>query len=366
MTATAAASVLAQLPVAPAQPTVGMGETVLFWVVAPIMVLAALGLLFVKKAVHAALMLVAVMVGMAVLYAAQDAPFLFAAQIIVYTGAVMILFLFVLMLVGVDASDSLVETLRNHRLPSVLAGLGLAFLLVAVVTGFSWGPFDITVPAAGPVVGLDQANADGNPVGIARLVFSDFVLAFELTAALLITAALGAILMTHRIRLTERITQRSMAQRRMEVLRFRTAEEDLRARLGRDATDAELAGALERPEDYVRQVRSWGNLPLAPLPAPGVFARHNAVDTPALLPDGSPSELSISRVLRARGQTRTAVGYVDDVRVIEEEIGPDSRAGVTGSHFPTDRAADGTESISDAGLDPAAGADVRRPEEEQK
>jgi NADH-quinone oxidoreductase subunit J len=359
-------TVLAQVPVLPAEATVGTGETVLFWVVAPIMVLAALGLLFGKKAVHAALALVAVMVGMAVLYAAQDAPFLFAAQIIVYTGAVMILFLFVLMLVGVDASDSLVETLRNHRVPAALAGLGLAFLLVAVVAGVTWGPFDVAVPVPGPVVGLEEANADGNPVGIARLVFSDFVLAFELTAALLITAALGAILMTHHVRLAERVTQRTMAGRRMEVLRFRTAEQDLHARFGREPTDAELARELGRPEDYVRQVRGWGNLPLAPLPGPGVFARHNAVDTPALLPDGSPSELSISRVLRARGQTRSAVGYVDDVRVIEEEIGPDARAGVTGSHFPTDRAGDAAERLSDAGLEPAAGADVRRAEEEQK
>ena len=360
-----AASVLAQVAGQPAAATVGAGETVLFWVVAPVMVLAALGLLFVKKAVHSALMLVAVMVGMAVLYAAQDAPFLFAAQIIVYTGAVMILFLFVLMLVGVDASDSLVETLRNHRLPSALAGLGLAFFLVAVVVGVGWGPFDVAVPAPGPVVGLEQANADGNPVGIARILFSDFVLAFELTAALLITAALGAILMTHRVRLTERVTQRTMAERRMEVLRFRTAEQDLRARLGREPTDVELARELERPEEYVRRVRGWGDLPVAPLPAPGVFARHNAVDTPALLPDGSPSELSMSRVLRARGQTRTSVGYLDDVRVIEEEIGPDHRSGVTGSHFPTDRAVDGTESVSDEGLEAAGGAEVHG-EEEQK
>jgi len=77
---------------------------VAFWILAPIMVLAALGILFVRKAVHAALLLAVVMIGLAVLYLVQDAPFLFSVQIIVYTGAILMLFLFVLMLVGVDAS----------------------------------------------------------------------------------------------------------------------------------------------------------------------------------------------------------------------------------------------------------------------
>lgn len=299
-------AVLATVPVAEQATGVGGGETVLFWILAPLMVLAALGLLFAKKAVHAALALVAVMVGLAVLYAAQDAPFLFATQIIVYTGAVMILFLFVLMLVGVDSSDSLVETIRHHRLPSLLAGLGLAFVLVGMVKGLTVGPFDVPAPVTSGPVGLDAANADGNPVAIARVVFSDFVVAFELTGALLVTAALGAILMTHRPRLTPRTTQRELARRRV------------------------LQG---------QQV--------APLPSPGVFARHNAVDTPALLPDGTPSELSVSRVLRARGQARPAVGFLDDVAVIEAEIGPDRRRGVTGSQFPTDEAVDGTTRVSD-------------------
>ena len=87
-----------------------------FWILAPIMVVAALGMLFVRKAVHCALLLAVVMISLAVLYAVQDAPFLFAVQIIVYTGAILMLFLFVLMLVGVDASDSVVETIRGQRL----------------------------------------------------------------------------------------------------------------------------------------------------------------------------------------------------------------------------------------------------------
>src|ERR1700710_2250182 len=94
------------------------------------MVLAALGLLFVRKAVHAALLLAVVMMSLAVLYLALDAPFLFAVQIIVYTGAILMLFLFVLMLVGVDASDSVVETIRGQRLLAAIVGLGFGAPLV--------------------------------------------------------------------------------------------------------------------------------------------------------------------------------------------------------------------------------------------
>ena len=93
-----------------------------FWMLAPVMILAAIAMVLVRKAVHSALLLATVMICLAVQYAAQDAPFLFAVQIIVYTGAILMLFLFVLMLVGVDASDSLVETIRGQRL---LAGGGV-------------------------------------------------------------------------------------------------------------------------------------------------------------------------------------------------------------------------------------------------
>ena len=98
------------------------GEATLFWILGPIMVLSALGLLFAKKAVHAALCMALVMVGLGVIYFAQQAPFLGSVQIFVYTGAVMMLFLFVLMLVGVDSADSLVETIKGQR--GAATGLG--------------------------------------------------------------------------------------------------------------------------------------------------------------------------------------------------------------------------------------------------
>jgi NADH-quinone oxidoreductase subunit J len=238
-----------------------------FWVLAPIMVLAALGILVVRKAVHAALLLAVVMISLAVLYADLEAPFLFAVQIIVYTGAILMLFLFVIMLVGVDSSDSVVETIRGQRLFAILGGLALGVTLVLGVS-------QITL---GSMVGLEEANQDGNIEALANILFSRYVFGFEVTSALLITAAVGAMVLAHRERLSPKPTQ------------------------------AELAA--ERVRSYAESGAHLG-----PLPAPGVFARHNAVDTPALLPDGTPAEASISRVLAARGTVRSAPRDVEAVQ----------------------------------------------------
>jgi NADH-quinone oxidoreductase subunit J len=243
-----------------------------FWILAPIMVAAALGLLFARKAVHAALALAVVMLSLAVLYAVQDAPFLFAVQIIVYTGAILMLFLFVLMLVGVDASDSVIETIRGQRLASILVGLGFALLLVLGVAQVSFGQ----------VIGLGSANDGGNVPAIAKILFTRYVFAFEITSALLITAALGAMVLAHRERLTPKPTQAALAAQRMR--------------------------------DYAATGKHPG-----PLPPPGVFARHNAVDTPALLPDGTAAPGSISRVLAARGTVKSVPEITDDIKSLTGE-----------------------------------------------
>jgi NADH-quinone oxidoreductase subunit J len=232
---------------------------VIFWVLAPIMVLAALGILFVRKAVHAALLLAVVMIGLAVLYLVQDAPFLFSVQIIVYTGAILMLFLFVLMLVGVDASDSVVETIKGQRVMATVVGL-----LFGVIVVLGLGQLSV-----GAVQGLASANDAGNVPGLAQLLFSTYVFAFEATSALLITAAVGAMVLAHRERLSPKVTQGDLAARRMRA--------------------------------YAEHGKHPG-----PLPAPGVFARHNAVDTPALLPDGTPSDISVSRTLQSRGAVKSA------------------------------------------------------------
>ena len=177
-----------------------------FYILSPIMVLAALGILFVRKAVHAALLLAVVMICLALLYAALDAPFLFAVQIIVYTGAILMLFLFVLMLVGVDASDSVVETIRGQRLLAIIGGLLLGLVLVL-------GLSQVTM---GTAVGLDEANAGGNIQALANILFSRYVFAFETTSALLITAAVGAMVLAHRERLTPKTRQPELAAQRVK------------------------------------------------------------------------------------------------------------------------------------------------------
>ncbi|KRC88050.1 NADH dehydrogenase [Terrabacter sp. Root85] len=251
-------------------------EAVGFWVLAPIAVLAALGLLFAKKAVHAALGMALVMCILGVFYIMQKADFLGIVQIFVYTGAVMMLFLFVLMLVGVDSSDSIVETIKGQRWAALLLVIGLAGILV-----FSLGR--VVMDEQTVQAGMDKlvsSNAEtGNVTGLAELIFGQYVWIFEVTSALLITAALGAMVLAHRERLTPRITQAEWAAKRV-----------------RD------------------------NKNVAGLPAPGVYARHNAVDTPALLPDGTPSDLSVSRVLVARDQVATTDGFKDVERHMEREI----------------------------------------------
>ena len=116
------------------------GATVAFWMLAPLMILGALGMIAARNAVHSALCLAAVMISLAVQYAALHAPFLFAVQIIVYTGAILMLFLFVLMLVGVDIAESLVETIKGQRTLAILAGLGLGSLLVFALGNAIVGP----------------------------------------------------------------------------------------------------------------------------------------------------------------------------------------------------------------------------------
>jgi len=230
-----------------------MPESVLFWIMGPLAVVAAVGMLLVKKAVHSALLLAWVMVTLAIFYIAQGALFLGIVQVVVYTGAVMMLFLFILMLVGVDAADSLTETIRGLRPIAITAAIGFGGLMVSLISRATLGRES---------VGLDQVNAAGNVEGLAYLLFSTYVFPFEVVSALLITAAMGAMVLAHHQREVPRSSQRDLSEQRF-----------------RSGSLATAAG----------------------LPGPGVFARHNAVDVPALLPDGTAAPASISETLRARG-----------------------------------------------------------------
>ncbi|MEV0246988.1 NADH-quinone oxidoreductase subunit J [Nocardia sp. NPDC050712] len=230
----------------------GGGEAVQFWILAPLAVAGALGMVFSAKAVHSAICLAATMISLAVMYIAQDALFLGVVQIVVYTGAVMMLFLFVLMLVGVDSAESLKETIRGQRAAAGAVGIGFGFLFMS---GIANGIRDseITFPATG-FAGRDVIGE------LAELIFVKYVWAFELTGALLIAATIGAMVLAHRDQLEPKLGQREMSR-----ARFRD-----------------------------------GKSRATPLPTPGVYARHNAVDIPARLPDGTFEEHSVSTILRHR------------------------------------------------------------------
>ena len=232
------------------------GEKWAFWILAPIALIGAIGMVWARNAIHSALFLVLTMLSLGVFYILQAGFFIGLAQIIVYTGAIMMLFLFVLMLVGRDASDSVIETLRGQRVAAVVIGVGLAGLLC---TGL------YRALEHRPGVGLPSDGDGGarNVQGLANLIFSKYIWAFEVTSALLITAALGAMVLAH--------VERKKGEK------------------------------LSQPE-MMRERFAPGNYP-APRPGPGVFATSDSVATPARLPDGSPSERSISEILAVRELT---------------------------------------------------------------
>jgi NADH-quinone oxidoreductase subunit J len=233
---------------------VSAGEAWAFWILGSIAVIGGLGMVLARNAVHSALWLVVTMLCLGFLYVVNSAPFLGMVQIIVYTGAIMMLFLFVLMLVGRDASDSLIETLRGQRVAAILLGVGFAVL---VGTGLARSLGDAQA------VGLSTANANGNVQGLARLLFTNYVFAFEVTSALLITAAVGAMVLAH----VER-------------------------------AKGDIVGQVDRMRERFRP----GNHP-APKAGPGVYANTMSVAAPARLPDGNEAERSISAILPVRELT---------------------------------------------------------------
>ena len=238
------------------------GESLVFGVSGTFAIVGAVGMVISRKAVHSALWVAFAMINIAILYFSLEAPFLGTIQIIVYTGAIMMMFLFVLMMVGVDSSDSLIETIKGQRVLASLFGLIFGAMLVSAITS----------SLASPSAGLAAVSADsGGPIqAIARLIFREYVFAFEALSALLSTAAVGAILLAHNERWAPRKTQ-----------------------------------------DQMQRERTLGTH-ITPLPAPGVLASTNAVDTPALLPDGSISTTSLPGSFGLKGQ-------VDGARSITEE-----------------------------------------------
>jgi NADH-quinone oxidoreductase subunit J len=255
---------------------------VMFWILATIAVGGALGTILVRQAVHCAMMLALVMLSLSAMYAMEGAPFLAFVQVIVYTGAVLMLFLFVVMLIGVTSAESLKETLSGQRLWAGLLGFGFVTLLI----------IGIGHAAIGTAAPTTSAMNTDNLTGLAKLIFTTYVYPFEVTSALLITAALGAMVLAHRERTEPKPRQRDIARRKIE------------------------SGQV------------------APEPPPGVYALHNAVDMPALLPDGSTTDRSVPAAIIQRDvelgrdpEGRIELDVATEARIEEERQLEAGRAG---------------------------------------
>ena len=292
--------------------TPGGGEQLAFWILAPLALIGAVGMIFAKGAVHSALWLVLTMLSLGCLYLVQGAQFLGFAQIIVYTGAIMMLFLFVLMLTGRDAADSVIEVLRGQRFVATLIGLGFVGLLV---TGL------LRAVRATTVVGLAAPMAQRGPIGsLAAALFTDYLFPFELTSALLITAAVGAMVLAH--------VEKAPGEKRNQ---------------------------RQRVHERMRSER------MSPLPGPGVFATSSSNATPALLPDGSIAPGSVSGLVEPSESRRVVRDFragrvLAAIETNEHPRRPDEIGGSDGA------AADGTDPYRthDARLDPADAADADR------
>jgi NADH-quinone oxidoreductase subunit J len=264
----------------------GGSEQIAFWILAPLALLGGVGMIFSKGAVHSALWLVLTMLCLGCLYMAQGSQFLGFVQIIVYTGAIMMLFLFVLMLTGRDAGDSVVEVLRGQRIASGLVGLAFVVLIVVgLVRTFGTTTF----------VGFDAAMADRGPIGsLSAKLFTGYLFPFELTSALLITAAVGAMVLAH----VERAPGEKKSQRQRVAERMRS----------------------ER---------------ITPLPGPGVFATSSSNATPALLPDGTVAPGSVSELVEQSESRRVVRAYRQGtvLRALEAPEHPEREDDADGVEF---------------------------------
>jgi NADH-quinone oxidoreductase subunit J len=231
------------------------GESLFFWILAPVALGGAIGLILARSAIHAALMLAVTMMCLAVFYIMQSAPFLGFVQIMVYTGAIMMLFLFVLMLFGRDSKDSMFETLRGQRFLAVCLGIGLAALLS---TGLARAVSGMTMaPDAAWATG-----AQGNVEAIAEALFSTYLFPFEVMSGVLTVAAVGALMFAH------------VAKK----------------------------GGARGQKQHSRERFAPGVYP-GPQPGPGVFATSDSTATPALRPDGSIEPASLSEHVPPRQLT---------------------------------------------------------------
>ena len=169
-----------------------MPEVVLFFLFAGIALAGALGVVLMRNPVHSALCLVTVLISIAVLFVIQDAQLLAAVQVIVYAGAIVVLFIFVIMLLGVDRSESLSDPVRTLRPIAIGIGVVTAGVLVSIVVRSEW------IGGAQASRGVLHPIGSGNVQAVAQSLFTTFLWPFELTAVLLVIAVIGGVVLARR------------------------------------------------------------------------------------------------------------------------------------------------------------------------
>jgi len=224
-------------------------ELFVFVVAAAACLAGAIGVVASRNPVHAALSLVGTLFGIAVLFVAEEANFLAAVQVIVYAGAIVVLFLFVIMLLGVDRADDLeVEPLVGQRWAAGFVALGILGLTFAAIasTGYE---------ATGAIVGFDAKVPDINRLG--QSLFTNFLFAFEITSILLVIAVVGAVLLARHARREEEIVDPGQEERaeeiaqRMLVAEYRAHPEDF-YEPGEDGSDEDEDADEEAESEEVR------------------------------------------------------------------------------------------------------------------
>lgn len=271
-----------------AEPAFSLGSTIFFWVVAVATVALAIGIAICRKAVHSAVCMVGVMLCLAMLYVSQGAYFIGVVQVVVYTGAVMTLILFIIMMVGINASDNFLRTKRSLRRTAWLMGTAGAVILVAVIC-------ESLLPSTGQVAPVEVASGSttSNPVQMAMMLFREHIFTMQAVSGLLIIAAIGAMSLTHADPLFKALKQPQTAELRMEAYGQRNIHPGQR-------------------------------------PAPGVYQETNAADVPAV--DGEhnrPLIESIPKALRSRNaEQNLAQVSVRTVNALRADSGDNPEKGL--------------------------------------
>jgi NADH-quinone oxidoreductase subunit J len=208
-------------------------EAIVFFVAAALALAGAVGVVLARNPVHCALLLVVALVAVAIFFLLQEAQLVAVVQVIVYAGAIVVLFLFVIFLLGVDKVESLEDPVRYQR-PAALALGAILLVEIFVLAGRNWvtGARSVRGSATGQVDGADLGNVER----VARTLFTDFLWAFELTAALLVIAVVGAVV------LARRSGQRAQLDEHEQVIAQQITEDEL-------SEAAEQEAEVETPEE---------------------------------------------------------------------------------------------------------------------